>query len=341
MNLAILLNHRLNLSINIMNLHNLLNQIISIIYHLHSNHLNNLNNLNQLISIMKLVNLLNHSNNITNLHKHLNQNSMSIMKLVNLLNLSINIMNLLKHTNLNPLNNNIQKITIYHNYHIPLNNHSMSIMNLLLLKHHHYLKYQNNWISIIYHHSNNQNSITILINLTNLLNNHSINLEQIECDDRIIYQHTHGTPYCSLLSHSKKTNVFVMTNSDGFTLVRKTKGEWKKNDYKIPENIILFTQDFLGNEIIITGDQYSIHFTSLGSFKYVLLPGVKCCKIVVDGLMVWEKTDDDVGFPTIIYLSEQLTVTIKFEKYSKTFRKRPKYYKLLHIKKTSGKDRYS
>ncbi|EAN32285.1 SVSP family protein [Theileria parva strain Muguga] len=165
-------------------------------------------------------------------------------------------------------------------------------------------------------------------------------LEQLHCKNEVIYEHIDGTPYCSLLSQSRETNVFALTNSQGFTLIRKTKGGWTKNDYKIPENIKLLTQDSLGNEVIITADQYSIHFTSNGSFRYVLLTGVKCCKIIVEGLIAWEKTDEDDAHPTIIYLSEQLTVTVKFEKYTKMFERRTKYYKLTDMRLNVRKPKY-
>ncbi|EAN30714.1 SVSP family protein [Theileria parva strain Muguga] len=117
-----------------------------------------------------------------------------------------------------------------------------------------------------------------------------VDLEQIECDDRIIYQHIDGTPYCVSLIHSKKTNVFVMTNSDGFTLVKKIRGKWTTTQEAIPDFVKMFTKNEEGKLIYLTKEKYTVTFTSNGSFRYTLIP--------VKWLTVWEKTDKDEEFPT-------------------------------------------
>ncbi|EAN33253.1 SVSP family protein [Theileria parva strain Muguga] len=167
-------------------------------------------------------------------------------------------------------------------------------------------------------------------------------LEQIRCEDEIIYVHSSGAPYCTLLTHSRRTNIIIITNSNGFTLIKKTKGRWKRTDYLIPDFVNLYTQDSGGNEVIINNKDYTIDFTSKASFRYILLPGVKCYKIEVKDIIVWKKTVDlDRGFPKMIYVSPKLRVIINCEGYSKMFIRRVNRYQLVYSKKTIGVAKYT
>ncbi|EAN30720.1 SVSP family protein [Theileria parva strain Muguga] len=153
-------------------------------------------------------------------------------------------------------------------------------------------------------------------------------LEQIEFDNELIYEHINGTSYCSLLSQTKETDVFILTNSDGFTLVKRIKGIWTTTDHVTPYYVKLFTQDDEGNEVLITSDQYIIDLNSFGSFTYKFHLGVKCYKIVVKEITAWEKTDEDDEIPVFINVSSELNVMVKFNKYTKMFERRTKHYKV-------------
>ncbi|EAN31359.1 SVSP family protein [Theileria parva strain Muguga] len=86
-------------------------------------------------------------------------------------------------------------------------------------------------------------------------------LEQIECDNQIIYLHEDGTPYCSSLTYSKKTKIVVITNIQGFILIKRIKGEWTTTEEKIPEYVKFYTEDSEGKEILLTKEHYKIRIT--------------------------------------------------------------------------------
>ncbi|EAN30741.1 SVSP family protein [Theileria parva strain Muguga] len=166
-------------------------------------------------------------------------------------------------------------------------------------------------------------------------------LEQIERGNEIIYVHSQRVPYCSLLRYSKPNDIIVMTNSDGFTLVKKSKGIWTRTDHVIPDYVKFYTRDLGGNYVLITSDQYNIDFTSDRSFRYEFFPGVKCHKIVVTGMIAWKKTDNDADYPLAIYVTSALDVIVNFEGYSKMYRKRLKRYNLVLNKPSIGKRKYT
>ncbi|EAN30724.1 SVSP family protein [Theileria parva strain Muguga] len=166
-------------------------------------------------------------------------------------------------------------------------------------------------------------------------------LQQIECGGEIVYVHTNGRPYCSSLTHSKRTEIIVMTNSDGFTIINKVDGEWTRTDANIPDYVKFYKRDSGGNEILITNNEYNIDFTSLRSFRYTFLPGVRCHKVQVGNLVPWKKTEDDDNFPELIYVSPKLTVILKFYKYTKVFEKRGNMYQYLRTNKNLIKAKYT
>ncbi|EAN30723.1 SVSP family protein [Theileria parva strain Muguga] len=166
------------------------------------------------------------------------------------------------------------------------------------------------------------------------------NLEQIEFDNEVIYVHTSGTPYCFSLSHSKKTDIIIITNIQEFVLIKKNKGIWTRTDHVTPYYVKFYKRDSGGNEVLITSDQYSIHFTSIGSFRYKFHPGIKCTKIIVKDMVAWKKSNKDDGFPELIYVSPKLSVILRFKKYTKTLGKKHKKYKILHTKKNLKEPKY-
>ncbi|EAN32282.1 SVSP family protein [Theileria parva strain Muguga] len=157
-------------------------------------------------------------------------------------------------------------------------------------------------------------------------------LEQLECGGEIVYEHTSGTPYCLLLSHSLRTDIFILTSSDGFTLVKKTKGEWRRTDAPIPDHIKLFTQNKEGDYVLMTNKDYNIDFTSMGSFRYEFFH--------VTDTVAWEKTDDD-GYPLEIYVTPKMRVIVNFEGYSKVLGIKNDKYILYFRRKFSGRSKYS
>ncbi|EAN30725.1 SVSP family protein [Theileria parva strain Muguga] len=167
------------------------------------------------------------------------------------------------------------------------------------------------------------------------------NLEQIECNNEIIYVHTSGTPYCFSLSHSIRTDIIIITNIQGFVLIKKNYGKWTRTDFTIPDYVKMFTQDIGGNELLLTIDHYIIDLTSFGSFKYTFLPGIKCTKIIVKDMVAWKKSNKDDGFPEIIYVTPKLTVILNFEKYTKTFERRVNTYQLLRKRLNLKRPKYS
>ncbi|EAN32292.1 SVSP family protein [Theileria parva strain Muguga] len=168
------------------------------------------------------------------------------------------------------------------------------------------------------------------------------NLERIECDGEIIFEHSSGNPYSSSLTHSKRTNIIIITISEGFILIKKSSGEWERTDYKIPDYVKLFTQDDGGNDVLLTSNDYDIDFTSKASFRYAMRPGVKCTKIIVNGLVAWKKTNkNDDGSPLVIYVTPKLRVIIDFEGYYKLLEIRGNRYKLSHTKKISKGSKHS
>ncbi|EAN31362.1 SVSP family protein [Theileria parva strain Muguga] len=167
-----------------------------------------------------------------------------------------------------------------------------------------------------------------------------VNLEELEYKGEIIYVHTSGTPYCSSLTYSKKTKIVVMTFSDVFVLVKKTKGVWKTTEEPIPDDIKMFTKDEYDKLMYLTKEHYKVTLTSHASFRYELHPGVKCYKIVVKWLTAWEKTDNDAEFPIVIYVTNKLSLIINFDSYTKMFERRPHRYRMLYNKKTLGRRKY-
>ncbi|EAN30713.1 SVSP family protein [Theileria parva strain Muguga] len=166
-------------------------------------------------------------------------------------------------------------------------------------------------------------------------------LEQIECNNEVIYVHTSGTPpYCFSLTHSKKTHIIIITKSQGFTLVRKVNGEWTRTDANIPDYVKFYKRDSGGNEVLITNNEYNIDFTSLRSFRYTFLPGTRCHKVQVKGVIAWKKTEDDDNFPEIIYVTPKFGVILKFKKYTKVFEKRGNTYQYLRTNKNLIKAKY-
>ncbi|EAN32291.1 SVSP family protein [Theileria parva strain Muguga] len=166
------------------------------------------------------------------------------------------------------------------------------------------------------------------------------NLEQIESDGEIIFEHLYGTPYFSSLTHSKRTNIHILTNGEGFILIKKIRGEWRRTDAPIPDYVKLFKQDLEGNDVLLTKYHYTITFTSNGSFRYSFLPGVECHKIVVDGLVAWEKTEEDEGFPLVFYITPKMSVMVNFENYFKVFERRGSKYTRLFTKSSAGRSKY-
>ncbi|EAN32293.1 SVSP family protein [Theileria parva strain Muguga] len=166
------------------------------------------------------------------------------------------------------------------------------------------------------------------------------NLEQIESDGEIIFEHLYGTPYFSSLTHSKRTNIHILTNGEGFILIKKIRGEWRRTDAPIPDYVKLFKQDLEGNDVLLTKYHYTITFTSNGSFRYEMLPGVECHKIVVDGLVAWEKTEEDEGFPLVFYVTPKMSVMVNFEGYFKVFERRGSKYTRLFTKSSAGRSKY-
>ncbi|EAN30712.1 SVSP family protein [Theileria parva strain Muguga] len=166
------------------------------------------------------------------------------------------------------------------------------------------------------------------------------NLEQIESDGEVVYEHLYGIPYCSSLTHSKRTNVIIITNIQGFILIKKTKGLWERTDANIPDYVTLFSEDSDGELMFLSKEHYNIIFTSNASFRYEMLPGVECHKIVVDGLVAWEKTEEDEGFPLVFYVTPKLTVKVNFEGYFKVFERRGSKYTRLFTKSSVGGSKY-
>eukprot|EP00375_Theileria_parva_P002850 XP_765531.1 hypothetical protein [Theileria parva strain Muguga] len=78
------------------------------------------------------------------------------------------------------------------------------------------------------------------------------NLEQIRSEGEIVYEHLSGTPYCSVLKHRRRYNIFILTNPEGFILVKKVEGVWRKFPKSIPDFLKLYTQDSEGSEILLT-----------------------------------------------------------------------------------------
>eukprot|EP00375_Theileria_parva_P001898 XP_764573.1 hypothetical protein [Theileria parva strain Muguga] len=154
------------------------------------------------------------------------------------------------------------------------------------------------------------------------------NLERIECDGEIIFEHSSGTPYFPLVNHSKKTNIHILTNSGGFILIKKIKGQWIRTDAPIPDYVYLYTQDSEGSEVLLTKYHYTITFTSLGSFRYELLP------------VAWEKTEEDEGFPLVFYITPKMSVMVNFEKYFKLFERKARKYRHFCTKSSGVKPKY-
>ncbi|EAN31360.1 SVSP family protein [Theileria parva strain Muguga] len=167
-----------------------------------------------------------------------------------------------------------------------------------------------------------------------------LDLERIEYEDQIIYENKKGAPYCSSLTYSKKTKIVVMTFSDVFLLIKKTKESWKTISETTPDYVRMFTQNEEGNYVLMTKEHYKVTFTSHASFRYELHPGVKCYKIVVKWLTAWEKTDNDAEFPIVIYVTNKLSLIINFDSYTKMFERRPHRYRMLYNKKTLGRRKY-
>uniref|UniRef100_A0A3B0MQG9 Theileria-specific sub-telomeric protein, SVSP family, putative n=1 Tax=Theileria annulata TaxID=5874 RepID=A0A3B0MQG9_THEAN len=167
-----------------------------------------------------------------------------------------------------------------------------------------------------------------------------VNLEGIVCDSHVIYEHSEGTPYCSTLTHSKRNDIFVINNLSIFILIKRTDDSWKTTVKELPSNIKLYGEDSEGSEIDLKREDYSVSFTSHGSFKYLISPDKRCTKIVVEGIVVWEKTEE-YGYPIAIYVTPRLDVLINFNGYNILLGRRSTRYKLVFKKNSTGKAKYT
>uniref|UniRef100_A0A3B0N5G7 Tash protein PEST motif containing protein, putative n=1 Tax=Theileria annulata TaxID=5874 RepID=A0A3B0N5G7_THEAN len=157
------------------------------------------------------------------------------------------------------------------------------------------------------------------------------NLEEILCDDELVYTNRPENGYPSLLTYNITLSVFVLRRQGGHVVVKCVDGKWIPEGRKIPGFMKMFIKDYFGNEIELVEGDYFLDLTACKSYKYTFAVGIACTRIEVRGETVWEKTDDD-PFPISCCITFKMNLIVNFGQYKKIFAKRRGVFKLLIIK---------
>ncbi|XP_955542.1 Theileria-specific sub-telomeric protein, SVSP family [Theileria annulata] len=157
-------------------------------------------------------------------------------------------------------------------------------------------------------------------------------LEQVYCDDEIVYNHRPGKHYCISLNYNIQSCYFVLEFVDELLLFMFTKGKWKGNKHKNQCPFKFYTH--IGGHIRqMTNDYYCIDINTKGSIKYRFCNNVYCSKVKFDDEEVWEKTTHG-EYPMAICSSYNGKIIFYYDGYNEVFGKRYNKYVML----SSGKD---
>ncbi|XP_953544.1 Theileria-specific sub-telomeric protein, SVSP family member, putative [Theileria annulata] len=157
------------------------------------------------------------------------------------------------------------------------------------------------------------------------------NLEELHCDDEIVFQHRIGNKYCKVLVYNYKNTTFLIILENSYVFVSCDNGIFKTNVRRIIDCLKIYTIDSIGNEVQISEKDYKLRITKFKWFMIKFNNGIKCHKIVFKNMLVWEKTNYD-NYPIALTINVNLNVVVIFKQYSKTFLKRGRKYVLQYIK---------
>ncbi|EAN30709.1 putative integral membrane protein [Theileria parva strain Muguga] len=159
-------------------------------------------------------------------------------------------------------------------------------------------------------------------------------LEQLICDDEVIYERKPGKPYYRSVCYNNQLGSFVFESKGGLLLLRYTKGKWKPNKYKHRCPFKLFTtSDGDGNSVELTHDDYCVDVGTNGTIRYRFCNSIKCTKVMLGEELVWEKGVNE-EHPLGLCTSYNGKVVLYFDGYNTIFGKRYKKYAVL----SSGKE---
>uniref|UniRef100_A0A3B0NB62 Theileria-specific sub-telomeric protein, SVSP family, putative n=1 Tax=Theileria annulata TaxID=5874 RepID=A0A3B0NB62_THEAN len=152
------------------------------------------------------------------------------------------------------------------------------------------------------------------------------NLEQLLCDDIIIFEHKPENKYCTSITHYKSRDVFILISSDGYYLVENRKSCWKVKFENFAKCLSVYTIDSEGNEIKLTEEYYNAKISDRPSITVDFYKHTRCTKIMYKGKLVWEKTDDE-GYPLALSIRSNLSIQICFNGYRVRYIKRDGKYR--------------
>ncbi|XP_952698.1 Theileria-specific sub-telomeric protein, SVSP family, putative [Theileria annulata] len=152
------------------------------------------------------------------------------------------------------------------------------------------------------------------------------NLEQLLCDDIIIFEHKPENKYCTSITHYKSRDVFILISPNGYYLVENRKSSWKVKYENFAKCLSVYTIDSEGNEIKLTEEYYNAKISDRPSITVDFYKHTKCTKIMYKGKLVWEKTDDE-GYPLALSIRSNLSIQICFNGYRVRYIKRDGKYR--------------
>ncbi|XP_952706.1 Theileria-specific sub-telomeric protein, SVSP family, putative [Theileria annulata] len=161
------------------------------------------------------------------------------------------------------------------------------------------------------------------------------NLEQILCDEEVIFEHKSDFPYTKILTYNRTENAFVISRKGGFVLIKRVNGIWKQIGRRIPSYIKMYSQDSHGNYVELTKEYYYIEMSPRASIKYTFITGLGCKLITLRGEVIWTKTNID-DFPLAFSYTNRFGFLIYFPTYVRTYVRKNGTFKLLYTKKISG-----
>ncbi|EAN30734.1 SVSP family protein [Theileria parva strain Muguga] len=153
------------------------------------------------------------------------------------------------------------------------------------------------------------------------------NLEQLFCDSELAYEHKIGKHYPSILIENKRLREFYIYFDDELTIVKQVNDNyWQTTECTIPYCFKFLTKNEKGQEVLIPRTFLDIDIGFYQAIKYIFTEDIKCHKIIVKDQLLWEKVEDDMGFPESIVFTKTGKILIFFYDDIVLYLKKDGYY---------------